>query len=215
MENLAVISKMILAIILAVGGALKGNQMVNNLYHSVDTSILSFPYQLTARGKIRQRFLAGILSLIFCMTLLTHEFSISIILLLLMEYILILMTFTDFEQHVILDAMLIPLAFVGIIFAVVSGEPLNHLAAALGGGLGFLILGLITHGAVGGGDIKLIAALGLWLGAVMLLKTIVVGLVAGGIAAGLLMLLGKKKRGEFFAYGPYFTIAAIVLTIFN
>lgn len=215
MENLAVISKMILAIILAVGGALKGNQMVNNLYRSASHSILSFPYQLTTRGKFRQRFLAGVLSLIFCMTLLTHEFSVSIILLLIMEYILILITFTDFEQYVILDAMLVPLAVVGIIFAVVSGEPLNHLAAALGGGLGFLVLGLITHGAIGGGDIKLIAALGLWLGAVTLLKTVVIGLVAGGIIAGILMLLGKKKRGEFFAYGPYFTIAAILLTIFN
>ena len=126
-------------------------------------------------------------------------------------YFLILFTFTDFEQQVIFDAMLIPFTLLGLFSSMVNGYPLlNHLAAGLGGGLLFLVLAILTRGGIGGGDIKLIAALGLWLGSSQLLDVIVMGLIAGGIGAFLLLKFAHKKKTDTFAYGPYFTIAALL-----
>ena len=37
-----------------------------------------------------------------------------------------------------------------------------------------------------------------------------IGFIAGGIAAFILMVFMHKKRTDKFAYGPYFTIAALL-----
>ena len=73
----------------------------------------------------------------------------------------------------------------------------------------FFILTLLTKGAIGGGDIKLIAALGLWLGVRPLLSVIAYGFMAGGVAALFLLVTKQKKRSDYFAYGPYFALSGI------
>ena len=134
------------------------------------------------------------------------------IFLLLFDYFLVLYTFTDFEQQVIFDHMLIPFAVIGLVQTVVLQQALlDHLTAAAAGGIIFLLLAILTRGGIGGGDIKLIAALGLWLGTDDLMSVAMAGLVLGGIAAFVLILTGKKKRTDYFAYGPYFTLTAIIL----
>ena len=87
---------------------------------------------------------------------------------------------------------------------------LKNLFAAVAGGLIFLALAYLTRGGVGGGDVKLIAALGLWLGPERLTAVVCVGFFIGGLAALLLLLTGQKKRKDAFAYGPCFTLPAIL-----
>lgn len=58
---------------------------------------------------------------------------------------------------------------------------------------------------------KLIASLGLWLGTDALLFVTMAGIVLGGLAALLLMLLRLKKRKSAFAYGPYFALTTLAL----
>lgn len=79
------------------------------------------------------------------------------------------------------------------------------------GGAVFLVLAILSRGALGGGDVKLIASLGLWLGTDALLFVTMAGIVLGGLAALLLMLLRLKKRKSAFAYGPYFALTTLAL----
>ena len=124
--------------------------------------------------------------------------------------LLVFMTVTDFEQQVILDEMVIVFALLGVCYTLHLRLPLQeHLLAALGGGLFFFLLAFVSKGALGGGDIKLIAALGLWLGWKPLLSVIVYGAMAGGVAALVLLLTKKIGRKQFLAYGPYFALSAI------
>ena len=124
--------------------------------------------------------------------------------------LLLFMTITDFEQQVILNEMVFVFALLGLCYTLHLQLSLqNHLLAALGGGLLFLFLAFISRGAVGGGDIKLIAALGLWLGIKALITVIIYGAIAGGIAALLLLLSKKIKRKQYLAYGPYFALSAV------
>lgn len=124
--------------------------------------------------------------------------------------LLLFMTITDFEQQVILNEMVFFFALLALCYTLHLHLSLqDHLLAALGGGLLFLFLAFITKGAIGGGDIKLIAALGLWLGIKPLISVIVYGAMAGGMAAILLLLARQIKRKEYLAYGPYFALSAI------
>ena len=77
----------------------------------------------------------------------------------------------------------------------------------------FLALAVLTKGGIGGGDIKLVAALGLWLGSDMLMTVVIAGIVLGGMAALIMLATGKRKKGDYFAYGPYFTISALLFTL--
>lgn len=205
------ILKVFIAIIFAVSGAIAGNQWIIKLYR-VKENILSFPHKIFSQHENRKRFLPGILGILMAFYLLSNNSIVPVqFFSLFFIYFLILFTFTDWEQQVIFDAMLLPFALLGLFSSVLTGLPvLNHLAAGLGGGLLFLVLAILTRGGIGGGDIKLIAALGLWLGSSQLLDVIVMGLIAGGIGAFLLLKFAHKKKTDTFAYGPFFTVAALL-----
>ena len=75
------------------------------------------------------------------------------------------------------------------------------------------IIAILSRGALGGGDIKLIACLGLWMGTKTLFFIGMFGILSGGISALIMLLLGIKNRKSAFAYGPYFAIPAIALLL--
>lgn len=209
--NILLFMTIILAIILSIAG----NRWIDRLY-SRSVSLLSFPTAIKQRSLFRRKGLAFLLGFLFALTTLNHPGipPLSLYFLLAFEYLLVLYTFTDFEQQVIFDNMLLPFALLGGIYTTTMGLPvLDHALAAVAGGLSFLLLAILTRGGIGGGDIKLIASLGLWLGTEALLTITITGLILGGIAALLLLITGKKKRNEYFAYGPYFTIVAIINSV--
>ena len=203
--------KIVAAIICAVSGAIAGSYWIEKLYQA-KTSILTFPHKVLEQAKKRRQFLPPVLGILFALYLLSYEGTILTQLFkLIFIYFLILFTITDFEQQVIFDVMQLPFALCGLAFCLFSDIPLlNHLTAALGGGVIFLVLAILTRGGIGGGDIKLIAALGLWLGTTALIDVVALGFIAGGIAAFVLLVFKHKKRTDKYAYGPYFTLAALL-----
>lgn len=66
-----------------------------------------------------------------------------------------------------------------------------------------LLITLLIPGAFGGGDIKLMAACGLFLGTKLTLLSFTFAVLTGGLY-GIWLLVMKKKRGkEHFAFGPF------------
>lgn len=73
----------------------------------------------------------------------------------------------------------------------------------------FLLMALASRGkAMGGGDIKLMAALGLLLGWKKILLVLILGAFLGGIIHGTRMLLTKEKH--VLSFGPYLAAAAVL-----
>lgn len=214
---------LLLSLVLAVAGGLLGSRWISEQYEA-EREVLSFPERTSLQERRRPALLAGLLGLVFSWSVLTsgllradgnalHD-AVFLAFLLLFQFFLILYTVTDFEQQVIFDRMLVPFAVLGLVSLPLLGRPLgDHLLAMVAGGAVFLALAIVTRGGIGGGDIKLIAALGLWLGCDQLLTVGVSGILLGGLAALVLLACRRRKRGDMFAYGPYFTIAAIVLTL--
>ena len=187
-------AKIILSAVLTCAGSLWMDKLYQN------SSELTFPEEISSRSKFRKAILFCSLAILFNMT--DDLFLMAAI------YLLMLMTLTDFEQYMLFDAMTFPLALIGAIFSWQGNFTDNLLAALIGGGI-FLLLAIISKGALGGGDIKLIFALGFWLGTEKLLSVVIYGTIFGGFAAILMILVKKKDRKSYFAYGPYFALTAI------
>ena len=177
---------------------------------------LHFPDRIEEQEKKRPARFAVCIGFLFCFTMLELPYVhlAKLVFLMIFQYFMVLYTWTDLEQRVIFDRMLIPFAVIGLISVPLLDRVLtDHLMAAAVGGIVFLVLAVLTKGGIGGGDIKLVAALGLWLGSDMLMTVVIAGIVLGGMAALILLATGKRKKGDFFAYGPYFTISAQLFTL--
>ena len=197
-------------LLLALLIAFAGNTWINYLYpKALQRNSLSFPDQIDKRAKWRKPLL--LIALLFCFGKAWSQATIpALIYILIAVSFLLFMTITDYEQQVILNEMVFLFALFGLCYTLhLQLSIQEHLLAALGGGLLFLFLAFISRGALGGGDIKLIAALGLWLGVKALINVIIYGAIAGGIAALLLLFFKKTERKQYMAYGPYYTLSAI------
>ena len=129
---------------------------------------------------------------------------------------LLTMLCSDIEQQIIFDKQLALFAMFGLLRSLLFSLPWEqHLLAALAGGLSFLLLAILTRGGIGGGDIKLIAALGLWLGGEALKLTALGGIMIGGLWALGAILVKKKKRTDFIPYAPSFILAAFAAYILH
>jgi len=190
-----------------------GSRWIDYLY-SMPNSPITFPEKINQRARFRKIILFSTLlplNIHFARLPLTECFCLSTA-----AFFLMLITMTDFEQYTIFDLMLLPFAVTGCVAVYQLNFPLtDHLIAMAAGGGAFLLLSIVTGGSIGGGDIKLIAVLGIWLGTDRLFTVVVMGCFLGGIAALLMLLTKLKSRKDYFAYGPYFTLSAIFILGFG
>jgi len=133
---------------------------------------------------------------------------------------LLTLTVIDFEHHILPDVIVLPLLWVGLMTNALFGAvSLNDAVWGVVGG--YMILWLpaslfrLVRGfdGMGYGDFKLLAMIGAWLG----WQEIPLVLMTASIAAllgGLVLLALKSKVGsirtEYFAFGPFLAIGAIV-----
>lgn len=78
--------------------------------------------------------------------------------------------------------------------------------------LPMMVLSLLTDGGFGGGDIKLMAASGVFLGWKLNLTAALAGFFLGGLYGAWLLIVKKAGRKEHFAFGP-FLCAGIAITL--
>lgn len=85
------------------------------------------------------------------------------------------------------------------------------LGLLIGGGI-FLLVYLFSRGGLGGGDVKLMAASGLYLGVQNVLPAMLYGSILASIAGGILILMKKIGRKDAIPLVP-FLYAGILLTM--
>ena len=191
--------------------ALVASAWIDSLYQA-ERDILTFPAKVRASAYRMPLLVAGFGLIAACLAgegILLQD----LLKRLLLACFLLMTIVTDFEQHLIFDKMQLPFAVLALVFMCLSGQIGNYLLAATAGGISFLLLALLTRGAIGGGDIKLMFVLGLWLGMEKLLQIVAGGFILGGLVAGVMLLSGRWKRDEHFAYSPYFSVIALILLL--
>jgi leader peptidase (prepilin peptidase)/N-methyltransferase len=132
--------------------------------------------------------------------------------------ILIVIAFIDLEHRIIpniLNYLGIILAAIGLLFSFLPTTPLEgSIGFLLGGGIFYLaaIVSpiLFKKEGMGGGDIKLIAFIGLFLGWQKVLLTIFLGSLIGAILGLGLIATGVNKKKELIPFGPYLSLAGFI-----
>ena len=105
----------------------------------------------------------------------------------------------------------------GFIINIYIGQisPLMMLLSGLLGGSIFLLLALTSKGGFGGGDVKFMAVIGVWLGLKYTLLTMLVSIFLGGIGAAFLLFMRIKGRKDYIPFGPYMALATFLTLLYG
>jgi len=125
-------------------------------------------------------------------------------------WILVVVTRTDLEHHLIPNRIVIPGAVVVLAARTIDEPGAGWAVAALGAGLVLLVLALVYPGGMGMGDVKLALLLGAGLGA-----AVIVALLAGFVAAfvpalTLLIRHGSAARKRMIPLGPFLALGGVI-----
>lgn len=81
--------------------------------------------------------------------------------------------------------------------------------------LPMFLLTIIIPGVFGGGDIKLMAAGGWFLGAKSVVLAFVIGVFAGGMYCAVMLAWKKIDRKEYVAFGPWLALGLAVAVFYE
>jgi leader peptidase (prepilin peptidase)/N-methyltransferase len=142
-------------------------------------------------------------------------FSMSFAIYALMASTLVVVAFIDFDHKIIPNSITLPgmVIGLGLSLGIAPIAPLTSLLGLFAGGTLFYLIAVISRGGMGGGDIKLIAMIGAFLGWQGALFTIFSGALLGSLVGGTLMLLGRKGRKDKVPFGPFLSCGAILFML--
>jgi leader peptidase (prepilin peptidase)/N-methyltransferase len=121
---------------------------------------------------------------------------------------LVAITFIDLERQIIPDVITLPGIVTGVGANLATGAVSwvdSLIGALVAGGLFFAII-LASGGGMGGGDMKLGAMLGAFLGWQLALVAVFLAVVTGGAAALAILAVGGKGRKDPIPFGPFLAV---------
>ncbi len=130
---------------------------------------------------------------------------------------LVVVTFIDLDHQIIPDVISLPGIVVGLLGAVPGWGPslLDRVVGVLlGGGLLWAVAVFYEWArhreGMGGGDIKLLAMIGAFLGWRGVLVTLLVGSLSGALVGGTRILLRQARAEVPIPFGPFLALGALV-----
>ncbi|WP_455378387.1 prepilin peptidase [Petrachloros mirabilis] len=134
---------------------------------------------------------------------------------------LLVVTGTDLSHKIIPNAITLPGILLGIVGAA-TVLPVGLINALLGIAVGGGILWILAWASpylfgkegMGGGDIKLLAMIGAFLGWKPALLTIMIGSLAGSVIGISMIALRWMKRDEYIPFGPFLVLGALLSMFF-
>ncbi len=136
-------------------------------------------------------------------------------------YALVVITVIDIRHQIIPDVITIPGMVAGLLINLFDniGILRSSLGLLIGGGSLFLIswLYFLMTGkeGMGGGDIKLIAMIGAWLGVGAILPVVLIASFSGTVVGIIYLSLMKKKKDFPIPFGPFLSFGAILYMLFE
>ncbi len=130
---------------------------------------------------------------------------------------LVLLMATDLDQRLLPDEVTLPLLVVGAAALVWGGDSLVNrqpMWLAVGAAVAVpLILYALSlpfgEGALGGGDVKFLAGVGLLTGMIRLVLAVFVGAILGGLVIAALLAAKRVTLKSYIPFGPFLIIGAV------
>jgi leader peptidase (prepilin peptidase)/N-methyltransferase len=136
---------------------------------------------------------------------------------------LIAIAFIDLQHKIIPDVISVPGILIGLAFSFFPSagiSPLDALIGAVGGG-GFLFLvgtvfeKLTGREGMGGGDVKLLALIGAWMGWKALPFIILISSLTGAVIGGVSLVISRQGVRSRIPFGPFLALGALVFLFFG
>jgi len=176
----------------------------------------------------RRLLLVEIISgLLFALTYLRYDLSAQFAVTSLYCCLFLLLGVIDLEHKLILNKIVYPAAVVALIISIFLPQPgitdislpwPEIINGIIGGAVGLVFLlipALISKGGMGWGDVKMAALIGLVTGFPLVLVALLLGIISGGLVAGMLLLLKIKKRKDAIPFGPFLSLATIATLLWG
>lgn len=136
---------------------------------------------------------------------------------LLFTYVAIVIAFIDWDTQEIPERLNAFVLILGISYwgydSFLNGFSWSPLIGAVVGFASLLLL--LIFGAMGGGDVKYMGAVGFLLGLQNTLLALYFGFVIGGLVAMMLVITKKASRKSMIAFGPYLVFGSWLMLIFE
>ena len=159
-------------------------------------------------------FLTG---LIYLIIYLIYGLSVQSLVYIILSSALIIIAFIDLQEQMIPDVISLPGIVVGFIlsFIVPYISFINSALGALVGGGIILIIAwvgsiIFKKEAMGGGDIKLAAMIGAFLGWRYIIISLFLGFFLGALIGIILIMTKIKKREDVIPFGPFIILGSFI-----
>jgi len=164
-------------------------------------------------------FLTGI---IYVLIFLIYGLSIQTLIYIILSSALIIIAFIDLNEQIVPDVISLPGIGAGLIlsFFVPYISFINSaLGVVVGGGI-ILVIGLagsviFKKEAMGGGDVKLAAMIGAFLGWKYTIISLFLGFFLGALAGIFLILSKIKSREDMVPFGPFIALGSIIILLWG
>lgn len=130
--------------------------------------------------------------------------------------IFIVLMLIDLEHKIIPNKIVYPAA--GAALVIDAFLPPGITMGIIGGAAGFTLLlvpALINPRGMGFGDVKMAGLIGLVTGFPLVAVALAMGIILGGLAAAMLLLLKIKTRKEAIPFGPFLSLATIATLLWG
>jgi len=163
--------------------------------------------------------------ILFLLIYLKFGMGVSFFIYTLFAFSLLIMGFIDIDTYLISDVIVLPGIVLGLAFSTVfpqmhyelsrGGSILYSLTGGLLGAGLLILLGMVgkllfRKEAMGGGDVKLLAMIGVFLGWKSVFMTIFFASLLGTVISLTLIALKKKTMEDYVPFGPYLGLGAVI-----
>ena len=172
---------------------------------------------------MRYPFIELFTSIVF--VLVGYKFGLSIPLIPYLIFVssLIVISLIDYDYKIIPNVITYPGMILGLLFSFIPKMPINFISSIIGLISCFILFELIAilsrkiwkKEGMGGGDIKLIAMIGAFLGWRRAFFTIFCASLLGSICGMSLILTHKKNRNDVIPFGPFLCIGAFIALLYG
>ncbi len=132
-------------------------------------------------------------------------------------FVLIFIFVFDLKHYLILDKVIYPAIIIGLFINLYLGLSIvDLLIGFVVSGVFFFLQYILTKGqGIGLGDVKLGLLIGVMLGWPLILPSIALAYIIGGLTALILLLFRRKKFGDVLPLGTFLSVATVIVLLWG
>jgi leader peptidase (prepilin peptidase)/N-methyltransferase len=160
--------------------------------------------------------------LIYLIIYLAYGLSIQFLIYIILSSALVIIAFIDLNEQIVPDVISLPGIVIGFIisFFVPYISFINSALGVVAGGGIILIIGMAGSAifkkeAMGGGDVKLAAMIGAFLGWRYIIISLFLGFFLGALAGIILILSKIKSREDVVPFGPFIVLGSFITLLWG